>query len=95
MLLGSSRQRRRDLNEIWVALVWLGGQRPTVQYRFPWQQTSAALGVFTLLNAWSELDSLQDVIFGSSGHHSLRAEVLDSLGPVASAGASVQFDKAV
>ena len=37
-----------------------------LQYRFSWQQASAA-GVFTSLNAWLELDSFQNVTFGSSG----------------------------
>ena len=50
--------------------------------------------MFTSLNAWFELDSLQNAIFGGSDHHSLQAEAQVLPGPVAGAEASAQVDMA-
>ena len=42
---------------------------------------SRCAGAFALLSAWSELESWQDVVSGSFGHHASRAEFRTRLAP--------------
>ena len=63
---------------------WEDGVQP-LRRHFSWRDASAVSGRWTLLGAWLEPESSQDVMFGSVGTHALRAEMQDALGSVAAA----------